>query len=47
MLLLSWREGNWASEDVDSKYMGHGRIWGWGGLLWWDFIGVIEFIVLQ
>ncbi len=31
MLLLSWREGNWASEDVDSKYMGHGRIWGWGG----------------
>ncbi len=49
VLLLSWKEGNWASEDVDSTDMGHERICqrsgGWGGgiwLLWWDFIGVID-----
>lgn len=35
LLLLSWREGNWASEDVDSADMGHERICqrsgGWRG----------------
>lgn len=35
LLLLSWREGNWASEDVDSTDMGHERICqrsgGWRG----------------
>ncbi len=35
VLLLSWKEGNWASEDVDSTDMGHERICqrsgGWRG----------------